>query len=107
VQGARTFFFFLTSKCEAVNDRGSANLGTRSRRCSALVHRAVTMSVNRVRQVMARECVTHRLLYPAALEDVHREYRDHLYGLVVRVPGYTMEMYCVSCELRTEFIYVM
>jgi hypothetical protein len=23
---------------------------------------------------------------------------------VVRVPGYTTEMYCVSCEVRTEFI---
>jgi hypothetical protein len=28
-------------------------------------------------------------------------------GLVVRVPGYTTEMYCVSCEVRSEFIYVM
>jgi hypothetical protein len=28
-------------------------------------------------------------------------------GLVVRVPGYTTEMYCVSCDVRTEFIYVM
>jgi hypothetical protein len=27
-----------------------------------------------------------------------------LCGLVVRVPGYTTEMYCVSCEVRTEFI---
>jgi hypothetical protein len=26
---------------------------------------------------------------------------------VVRVPGYRTEMYCVSCEVRTEFIYVM
>jgi hypothetical protein len=32
---------------------------------------------------------------------------DHLCGLVVRVPGYGTEMYCVSCEVRTEFIYVM
>jgi ribosomal protein S26 len=32
---------------------------------------------------------------------------DRLCGLVVRVPGYTMEMYCVSCEVQTEFIYVM
>jgi hypothetical protein len=30
-----------------------------------------------------------------------------LCGLVVRVPGYTTEMYCDSCEVRTEFIYVM
>jgi hypothetical protein len=28
-------------------------------------------------------------------------------GLVVRVPGYTTEMYGDSCEVRTEFIYVM
>jgi hypothetical protein len=34
-------------------------------------------------------------------------YLDRLCGLVVRVPGYGMEMYCVSCEVRTEFIYVM
>jgi hypothetical protein len=30
-----------------------------------------------------------------------------LCGLVVRVPRYGTEMYCVSCEVRTEFIYVM
>jgi hypothetical protein len=30
-----------------------------------------------------------------------------LCGLVVRVPGYTAEMYCVCCEVRTELIYVM
>jgi hypothetical protein len=33
------------------------------------------------------------------------EYR--LCGPVVRVPGYRKYMYCVSCEVRTEFIYVM
>jgi hypothetical protein len=32
---------------------------------------------------------------------------DRLYGLVVRVPGCRTEMHCVSCEVRTEFIYVM
>jgi hypothetical protein len=32
---------------------------------------------------------------------------DRFCGLVVRVPGYRTEMYCVSCEVRTEFIYVM
>jgi hypothetical protein len=31
---------------------------------------------------------------------------DRLCGLVVRVPGCRTEMYCVSCEVRTEFIYV-
>jgi hypothetical protein len=29
---------------------------------------------------------------------------DRLCGLVGRVLGYTTEMYCVSCEVRTEFI---
>jgi hypothetical protein len=32
---------------------------------------------------------------------------DRFCGLVVRVSGYTTEMYCVSCEVRTEFICVM
>jgi hypothetical protein len=32
---------------------------------------------------------------------------DRLCGLVVRVPSYGTEMYCDSCEVRTEFIYVM
>jgi hypothetical protein len=32
---------------------------------------------------------------------------DRLCGIVVRVPGYRMEMYCASCEVQTEFIYVM
>jgi hypothetical protein len=29
---------------------------------------------------------------------------DRLCGLVVRVPGCRMHMYCASCEVRTEFI---
>jgi hypothetical protein len=32
---------------------------------------------------------------------------DRLCVLVVRVPGYRAEMYSVSGEIRTEFIYVM
>jgi hypothetical protein len=32
---------------------------------------------------------------------------DRFCGLVVRVRGCRTEMYCVSCEVRTEFIYVM
>jgi hypothetical protein len=31
---------------------------------------------------------------------------DRLCGLVVRVPGSRTEMYCVSCEARTEFVYL-
>jgi hypothetical protein len=27
--------------------------------------------------------------------------------LVIRVPGCRTEMYCASCEVRTEFVYVM
>jgi hypothetical protein len=34
-------------------------------------------------------------------------YLDHLCSLVVRVPGYTAEMCCASCEVRTEFMYVI
>jgi hypothetical protein len=32
---------------------------------------------------------------------------DGLCGLVVRVPVYRTELYCVSCEVRTELIFVM
>jgi hypothetical protein len=31
---------------------------------------------------------------------------DRLNGVVIRVPGQITEMYCVCCEVRTEFIYV-
>jgi hypothetical protein len=34
-------------------------------------------------------------------------YQNIVSGLVVRVAGYTTDMYCVCCEVRTEFIYVM
>jgi hypothetical protein len=30
---------------------------------------------------------------------------DRFCGLLVRVPGYRADLYCVSCEVRTEFIY--
>jgi hypothetical protein len=45
-----------------------------------------------------------------SLEAMHNIYlgsHSRLCALVVRVPGYRTEMYCVSCEVRTEFIYVM
>jgi hypothetical protein len=32
---------------------------------------------------------------------------DRLCGLVVSASGYRMQMYCDSCEVRNEFIYVM
>jgi hypothetical protein len=32
---------------------------------------------------------------------------DRLCGLVVILSGYRAEMYCASCEVRTEFIYLM
>jgi hypothetical protein len=32
---------------------------------------------------------------------------DRLCGLVVRVPDYRTEMYCASCEVRIDFVYVM
>jgi hypothetical protein len=50
------------------------------------------------RDLIAVYCENHPNTYIAVM---------HLYGLVVRVPGYRTEMYCPSCEVRTEFIYVM
>jgi hypothetical protein len=49
-------------------------------------------------------------LYTRTHTHTHTQYiytHNCLCGLEVRVPGYTTEMYCTSCEVRTEFIYVM
>jgi hypothetical protein len=43
-------------------------------------------------------------LFMAVIFAKNIERDDRFCGLVVRVPGYTMEMYCASCEVRTEFI---
>jgi hypothetical protein len=40
-------------------------------------------------------------------KSLQRIVTDRLCGLVVTVPVYRTEMYCVSCEERTEFIYIM
>jgi thioredoxin-related protein len=37
----------------------------------------------------------------------YTERMNTLCSLVVRVPGYRTEMYCVSCEVRTELICAM
>jgi hypothetical protein len=38
--------------------------------------------------------------------NTHSLLQDRFCGLVVRVPGHRTDMYCLSCEVRTEFIYV-
>jgi hypothetical protein len=45
--------------------------------------------------------------YKLAVYKYYDENDARLCCLVARVCGYTTEMYCVSCEVRTEFIYVM
>jgi hypothetical protein len=53
-------------------------------------------------------CKPYQQAGPYIKQNVDMNYKsDRLCGLVVRVPGYRTEMYCVSCEVRTEFIYVM
>jgi hypothetical protein len=46
-------------------------------------------------------------LHPLQISSFMLFVNDRLCGLVVGVPGYRKEMYCVCCEVRTEFIYVM
>jgi hypothetical protein len=47
-------------------------------------------------------------IYRSAVgENEQHKSSDRLCGLVARVPGYTTEMYCASCEVKTEFIYIM
>jgi hypothetical protein len=59
--------------------------------------------------IEAKKCVGFCFRCLRARNCIKREYKPtgRLCGLVVRVPGYTTEMYCVCCEVRTEFIYVM
>jgi hypothetical protein len=51
---------------------------------------------NRVAQLYPGHWVMFQVKFSVVL--------DRLCGLVVRVHGYTTEMYCDSCEVRTEFI---
>jgi hypothetical protein len=39
--------------------------------------------------------------------DIGCKTKESKANTAVRVPGYREEMYYVSCEVRTEFIYVM
>jgi hypothetical protein len=43
--------------------------------------------------------------YTTEMYCVSCQVRTEFCGLVA--PGYTTEMYCVSCEVRTEFMYVI
>jgi hypothetical protein len=57
--------------------------------------------------------VIHICQHVAPVLTAFLRFHDHfacslpICDLVVRVPGYIMEIYCVSCEVRTEFIYAM
>jgi hypothetical protein len=69
----------------------------------------VTVRVVDVKEISVTQSCLCSIELQAHLHIVLSEvtYIDRLYGLVVRVPGYRTEMYCVSCEVRTGFIYVM
>jgi hypothetical protein len=69
-----------------------------------LSHRVTKLSAGEVKHFTASSLSVTNL--PDKIVQVTCSY-DRLCGLVVRVPGYTTEMYCASCEVRTEFIYVM
>jgi hypothetical protein len=62
-----------------------------------------TMSAQEIMQNYYEKNISELILNYNRLDYLN----DHLCGLVIKVPGYTKEMYCVSCEVRTQFIYVM
>jgi hypothetical protein len=66
---------------------------------SAQLHRVSLVVSGITIRYNTQICLTHFIII---IIIIHR-----LFGLVARAPGYTTEMYCVSCEVRTEFIYVM
>jgi hypothetical protein len=52
--------------------------------------------------------MTHTLM-SSVTNEIHKKkegIHDRLCGLVVRVPGYTTEMYCVSGLVQSEYIYI-
>jgi hypothetical protein len=73
--------------------------------------RALLRSVTGYPNVLSRIHLCVCGLYDDAtnnsLHDIVWGVADRLCGLVVIVPGYLTVMYCDSCEVRTEFIYVM
>jgi hypothetical protein len=60
----------------------------------------VVLFVNRYGRLPGNDSFQKHLCLPSLI-------RDRLYDLLVRGPGYRTDTYCVSCEVRTEFIYVM
>jgi hypothetical protein len=84
--------------------RFSANL--LRQRCSLRLGFHITFKMSCEREVFRKQLKFVHVLLPLFFELIVC-HPDRLFGLVVRVPGDTTEMYCVSCEIRTEFIYVM
>jgi hypothetical protein len=58
-------------------------------------------------QLVPRSRISELLIrFPVRIHGLVTPSQDRLCGIVVRVPGYTTEMYCASCEARTEYIYI-
>jgi hypothetical protein len=57
--------------------------------------------------LLSQTCTGSNRVLSFSISAIQSTFHDRLCDLVVRVPSYRTEMYCVSCEVRTEFIYVM
>jgi hypothetical protein len=88
---------------------GRGDIQLKMGRVQSLVE--VKISVGEFRILIMRACFgTPKIIrapWSAEINWHRMRWEDRLCGLVVRVPGYRSEIYCVSCEVRTKFIYVM
>jgi hypothetical protein len=76
--------------------------GRKTCRCCVVCVRVTTERNGISKESTASSCRVKQILHGSDISIL-----DRLCGLEVRVPGYRTELYCVSCEVRDEFIYVM
>jgi hypothetical protein len=70
-------------------------------------HKFINMIPKEIKQKQDRKC-TCNVTFQECSDISNRCFFLYLgFTRVVRAPGYRKEMYCVSYQVRTEFIYVM
>jgi hypothetical protein len=106
--GARVFVFFVASKtgfgAHSFTGGGAISLGVKRVRFEADQSHPSSAGVKNSGAVSSLPPI-YMAWSPIKRRDNFTIF--HIIIGTIRVPGYTTEMYCVSCEVRTEFIYVM
>jgi hypothetical protein len=109
----QTFVEECVNTCVDDSRSGHLNVKTlRLYRQLAVLQAVESLSVTPFTARVQRVCSLSTRVYPESCRlcliysDSCHTPKELNSGLVVRVPGYRTEMYCVFCEVRTEFIYI-